>query len=75
MADEVEKVVVEKATKKEKPIPIEEKYLFEDLLNASEALGYKKEVVMGAFFNVQITEMTKKDFTDTIQNFLGKKVK
>lgn len=60
----------------EKPIPIEEeKYLFEDLLNASEALGYKKEVVMGAFFNVQITEMTKKDFVETIKKFLGKKVK
>ena len=59
----------------EKPIPIEEeKYLFEDLLNASEALGYKKEVVMGAFFNVQIKEMTKSEFISTIKNFLGKKV-
>ena len=59
----------------EKPIPIEEeKYLFEDLINSCEALGYKKEVVMGAFFNVKITEMTKTDFINTIQIFLRKKV-
>lgn len=55
--------------------PTEEKYLFKDLLNSCEALGYKKQVVMGAFFNVQITEMTKTEFIDTIKNFLGKKVK
>lgn len=67
----VEKLIINKKTTAQ----VEGKYPLQDLIDASKALGYKKEVVVGAFFNAQITEMTKTEFKNIIKNFLGKKVK
>lgn len=52
----------------------EEIYPIKDLIENCKALGYKKEVVAGALFNCEKTEMSKSEFEKTIQNFLGKKV-
>lgn len=49
-------------------------YKLEDFIENAKALGYKKEVVIGALFNCKKIEMTKSEFEDTIKNFLGKKV-
>ena len=56
-------------------VKVEEKYPLQDLIDSSKALGYRKEVVVGAFFNNQKEEMTKTEFEETVKNFLGKKVK
>ena len=53
----------------------EETYKVKDLINNCKALGYKKEVVVGALFNCEKTEMTKLEFKNTIEIFLRKKVK
>lgn len=53
----------------------EELYPVQDLIENCEALtGYKKEVAVGALFNCEKKEMTKKEFQGRIKNFLGKKV-
>lgn len=52
----------------------EDVYQVSDLIKNCKALGYKKEVVTGALFNCEKTEMTKTEFETTIKNFLGKKV-
>jgi len=41
------------------PVQTEMKYSLQDLINNAKALGYKKEVVAGAFFNATVSEMTK----------------
>lgn len=52
----------------------EDIYQVSYLIENCKALGYKKEVVTGALFNCEKTEMTKTEFETTIKNFLGKKV-
>jgi hypothetical protein len=54
---------------------VEETYKTQYLIDNCKALGYKKEIVAGAFLNCEKTEMTKTEFEATIKNFLGKKVK
>jgi hypothetical protein len=78
-----ESIINSKSTKEiEKPIiniksteKVEAKYPLNDLIDSCKALGYKKEIVAGAFFNYKNTEMTRKEFQETIKNFLRKKVK
>lgn len=53
----------------------EEKYSKEDFLKNSEALGYKKEVVVGALFNCKKEELTKVEFEKAIKEFLEREVK
>lgn len=53
----------------------EETYNTQYLIDNCKALGYKKEVVAGALFNCEKTEMTKTEFISLIENFLGKEVK
>ncbi|HBG1250506.1 TPA: hypothetical protein KPG67_001360 [Clostridioides difficile] len=53
----------------------EEKYLKNDFLKNSEALGYKKEVVAGALFNCKKEELTKSEFEKVIKEFLEREVK
>ncbi|WP_271810525.1 hypothetical protein [Clostridium beijerinckii] len=53
----------------------EEKYNTQYLIDNCKALGYKKEIVAGALFGCDKTEMTKSEFESTIKEFLGKKVK
>ncbi|MEN7749575.1 hypothetical protein ABFP99_03975 [Clostridioides difficile] len=53
----------------------EEKYLKNDFLKNSEALGYKKEVVAGALFNCKKEELTKSEFEKAIKEFLEREVK
>ncbi|NJJ35323.1 hypothetical protein GSQ51_03725 [Clostridioides difficile] len=53
----------------------EEKYLKNDFLKNSEALGYKKEVVAGALFNCKKEELTKVEFEKLIKDFLEREVK
>ncbi|NJI82216.1 hypothetical protein GSQ54_17485 [Clostridioides difficile] len=53
----------------------EEKYLKNDFLKNSEALGYKKEVVAGALFNCKKDEFTKVEFEKLIKDFLEREVK
>lgn len=54
----------------------EDAYPIQDLIENCEALtGYKKEIAVGALFNCEKQEMTKKEFGESIKNFLGKKVK
>ncbi|MCC0654842.1 hypothetical protein IC174_20070 [Clostridioides sp. ES-S-0001-03] len=53
----------------------EEKYLKNDFLKNSEALGYKKEVVAGALFNCKKEELTKAEFEKLIKDFLEREVK
>lgn len=52
----------------------EEVYQVSYLIENCKALGYKKEVVTGALFNCEKTQMTKTEFETIIKNFLGKKV-
>lgn len=52
----------------------EETYDLQDLIDNCKALGYRREVVAGALFGSEKTEMTKTEFETTIKNFLGKKV-
>lgn len=76
MADSVESVIEEKVTKINKTTSAkknEPNYPLDHLIDSCEALGYKREIVAGAFFNTQSTEMTKVEFITTIKNFLGKK--
>ncbi|HBG3858519.1 TPA: hypothetical protein KQC70_002097 [Clostridioides difficile] len=53
----------------------EEKYLKEDFLKNSEALGYEKMVVAGALFNCKKEELTKAEFEKAIKEFLEREVK
>lgn len=54
----------------------EETYPVKDLIENCKALtGYKKEVAIGALFNCEKQQITKKEFQGRIKNFLGKKVK
>lgn len=54
---------------------IDEKYLVEDLIKNCEALtGYRKEIAVGALFDCNETEMTKKEFEGRIKKFLERKV-
>lgn len=53
----------------------EELYQVKDLIENCKALtGYRKEVAVGALFNCEKAEMSKKEFEGRIKNFLGKKV-
>lgn len=53
----------------------EELYSLKDLIENCEALtGYKREVAVGALFNCEKQQITKKEFQGRIKNFLGKKV-
>lgn len=72
-ADKV--VKVQETTKTVKPIQkVEAIYPLKDFIDNSKALGYRKEVVSGALFNCEKTELTKAEFETIIKNFLGKKV-
>lgn len=53
----------------------EELYDIQDLIANSKALGYRKEVVTGALFNCEKTQMSKSELDGAIKKFLGKKVK
>lgn len=53
----------------------ESKFKKEIFLNNAKALGYEKYVVVGAFSSVQKDELTKSEFKEIMDNFLGKKVK
>lgn len=48
-------------------------YSIQDYKDNSKALGYSKEVVAGALFNCEKSELTKTEFETIIKNFLGKK--
>lgn len=50
-------------------------YQINDFIENAEALGYKKEVVAGALFNCEKTELTKEEFQEIVKNFLEKRVK
>lgn len=63
-----ETIVEEKTTK------IETKYPIEDFIKNSKALGYRREVVAGALFNLKDKEITKDEFEKRVKEFLGKKV-
>lgn len=52
----------------------EEKFSVQDLKNNCEALGYKREIVAGAFLDCKEIEMTKTQFKETIIQFMKKKV-
>ena len=62
-------------TEQEEGTVTEETYPIKNLIDNCKALGYKKEVVVGALFNCEKTEMTKTEFETIIKNFLGKAVK
>lgn len=49
-------------------------YSIQEYKDNSKALGYSKEVVAGALFNCEKSELTRKEFEILIKNFLGKKV-
>lgn len=53
----------------------EELYNIQYLIDNCKALGYKREVVAGALLNCEKTQMSKTEFKETVDNFLGKKVK
>ena len=62
--------------KTNKTIVKEIKYKTEDLLkNCQELTGAKREVGEGAIFNLDKTELTKKEFQNAIDRFLNKKIK
>jgi hypothetical protein len=50
-------------------------YPINDFIESAEALGYRKEVVAGALFNCEKTELTKEEFQEIVKNFLEKRVK
>lgn len=52
----------------------ETKYTIQEYMENSKALGYSKEVVAGALFNCEKSELTRTEFEAFIDNFLGKKV-
>lgn len=61
--------------KKETEVVSETRFKLKDLLDKSEALGYRKFIAKGAFFGVSMkTEITKSEFIDTIEKFLKKRV-
>ena len=64
-----------KSAKKQEVKIQEEIYPIQDFIENSKALGYSKEVVSGALFNCEKSELTKTEFETVIKNFLGKKVK
>ena len=49
-------------------------YTIQEYMENSKALGYSKEVVAGALFNCEKSELTRTEFEARIKNFLGKKV-
>lgn len=65
-----ESIVAEPAKTVQEPT-----YSIKEFIDNAKALGYRKEVVTGALFNCEKTELTKSEFEETIKNFLGKKVK
>lgn len=65
-----EEITVEKQeTKIQEPT-----YTVQEYKDNSKALGYSKEVVEGALFNCEKSELTRTEFETLIKNFLGKKV-
>ncbi|MBS5934927.1 MAG: hypothetical protein KIC94_18850 [Clostridiales bacterium] len=60
---------------KTKSSVVESKFKKEIFLNNAKALGYEKYIVVGAFSSVQKDELTKSEFREIMDNFLGKKVK
>ncbi|AQR95565.1 hypothetical protein [Clostridium saccharoperbutylacetonicum] len=50
-------------------------YPINDFIESAEALGYRKEVVSGALFNCEKTELTKEEFQTIVKNFLEKRVR
>lgn len=66
--------MAKEATVEEKATKIETKYPIEDFIKNSEALGYRREVVAGALFNLKEKEFTKSEFEKKVKEFLGKKV-
>lgn len=67
--------IKQEETKVTKQTIKEETHSIEEFIKNSEALGYSKEVVAGALFNCEKSELTKTEFEARIKNFLGKKVK
>lgn len=52
-----------------------QKFKLKDLIDKSEALGYRKFIAKGAFFGASMeTEISKSEFIDTIEKFLKKRV-
>jgi hypothetical protein len=64
-----------KSAEKQEVKILEEIYPIQDFIENSKALGYSKEVVSGALFNCEKSELTKTEFEIMIKKFLGKKVK
>lgn len=62
-------------TEQEESKVTEETYPIKNLIDNCKALGYKKEVVAGALFNCEKTEITKTELKIKIKDFLGKAVK
>lgn len=52
----------------------EDKYPIEDFIVNCEALGYRKEVAIGALFNCNEKELSKKEFKTLVNNFLNREV-
>lgn len=53
----------------------EEKFSKQQYIENAKALGYSVIAVKGAFFNCKKHELTKAEFEQLINDFLGKKVK
>jgi hypothetical protein len=64
-----ESTVAKQETKAKDPT-----YSVQEYKDNSKALGYSKEVVEGALFNCEKSELTNAEFEILIENFLGKKV-
>lgn len=64
-----ESTVAKQETKVQEPT-----YSIQEYKDNSKALGYSKEVVAGALFNCEKSELTRTEFETLIKNFLGKKV-
>jgi hypothetical protein len=64
-----ESTVAKQETKIQEPT-----YTIQEYRDNSKALGYSKEVVEGALFNCEKSELTRTDFETLIISFLGKKV-
>lgn len=64
----------EKERDKTENIVQEEKYHIEDFISNAKALGYRKEVVIGALFDFKEKEISKAEFEKLIDSFLKKKI-
>lgn len=54
----------------------EKKYRIVELINSAEYFGFRKAVAVGAFYGVnKEKKITKKEFVDTVNEFINREVK